>query len=243
MESDIKVHWDLKAARTTVGPPPIIHHTHHHPIMSTKRRKTSDEPSALKKATAPSNPELKKEKKVVKDKSSKDKSTTTTTTKKAEKTEKKQDAPEPTEQSPPAANSTEEDSATLDNAPEQEGEVETVKKTFKDLVCLPVNPVHVNAAKVLTDALHRELSMPSAKLANVSDTRTPPLFKQSRFLSPSKTATLLVLPRPVPVKQPPLPSLSYKRSSTSHSLYLPSSLRPQENWQPRLPRPLKRSAA
>lgn len=83
--------------------------------MSTKRRKTSDEPSALKKAATPSAPELKKEKKVK-------------ATKKAEKTGKKQDAPEPTEQS----NSTEEDSATLDNAPEQE-ETETVKKTFKDL--------------------------------------------------------------------------------------------------------------
>ncbi|KAK3400304.1 ATP-dependent rRNA helicase rrp-3 [Sordaria brevicollis] len=85
--------------------------------MSTKRRKTSDEPSALKKAAAPSAPELKKEKKVK-------------ATKKTEKTEKKQDAPEPpTEQS---NNSTEEDSATLDNAPEQE-ETETVKKSFKDL--------------------------------------------------------------------------------------------------------------
>lgn len=109
-------------------------------MSSIKRRKTSDEPSALKKAAAPSAPELKKEKKAVKDKSStKDKSTTT---KNAEKTEKKQDAPEPTEQSPSAANSTEEDSATLDNAPEQEGEVETVKKTFKDLVCSLVGLVH-----------------------------------------------------------------------------------------------------
>ncbi|EAA27679.1 ATP-dependent rRNA helicase rrp-3 [Neurospora crassa] len=95
--------------------------------MSTKRRKTSDEPSALKKAAAPSAPELKKEKKV-KDKSTKDKSST----KKTEKTEKKQDAPEPAEESTPATNSTEEDSVTLDVAPEQE-EVETVKKTFKDL--------------------------------------------------------------------------------------------------------------
>lgn len=101
--------------------------------MSTKRRKTSDEPSALKKAAAPSAPELKKDKKV-KDKSTKDKSST----KKAVKTEKKQDAPEPTESSTPATNSTEEDSVTLDVAPEQE-EVETVKKTFKDLVCSLVN--------------------------------------------------------------------------------------------------------
>lgn len=137
--------------------------------MSTKRRNISDEPSALKKAAAPSAPELKKEKKL------KDKSKDKSTTKKAEKTEKKQDAPEPTEQS------TEEDSATLDNAPEQEEEVETVKKSFKDLVCLLVNPVHVNATKVLTDILHRELSTPSAKLANVSDTRTRPPFKNSRF--------------------------------------------------------------
>lgn len=164
MESDIKVQRPLGlAANTTAGPP---HSSIFTAIMSTKRRKTSDEPSALKKAAAPSAPGLKKEKKVK--------------TKKAEKTEEKQDAPEPTEQS----NSTEEDSATLDNAPEQE-ETEIVKKSFKDLVCLhqlSIWFIPVVAIVLTSVLLHRESWTPSAKLAIVSDTRTRPPFKNSRFL-------------------------------------------------------------